>query len=988
MSKHIRPAIITAALVLILAMGVLLPAAVWDESTAVHVDPAGTEDSTLIIGTHLIYLGALTDTLHETAQASAEASGQNNIYYKSELANGAWFDITSASTLADITSDGIPVTNSVISALFLTHHTKSDGITYDLRTNRPVSIFDIYSPYDLESMEELFPLKTQYDTNRELQGESASGKIYIDRVAAFFMTNVRTDSTNDLDASLGALQTYYNVLAANDGGAAEKEAVLGVMDALDAARRAEVFGIVDAALESLAVDLQRVVDTPPDEEDEDDEGEKGSSADPNLQASVSDSMSNVTDSMNTHSAKMLDRGVTVMSETRHDACVRLIDNAKANNHAACDDDVATIIGLDNIQGGNVVNAGGESALLDGSLLPAATRKYTGALSAGDSAEYKAAVAQNAAAVLKNGIMKKTRNQLTIYRSELEFFIEAASLRLGGDAGLDFIDGRLAQARDYSIDVPRDDSASVADESAEAHIDFLTRLRRSAELGLGGNATDKLLAEKGELQTELLSALDDNDLAGAQDIRNRISALDEELAYLPGGTGAAAAEAALDLVSSVKQDMEAGAGAGDASARVDALSGLLSSNFAAVFPMLEDLRAAMAQKRDLDGDASYNDAIGAIETLISENRDAYNRATAAGLSAAEALAIADAYFNGETDGVRLFDDGLLGGGAASVGTGGSGVGSGYGAAGVGSGGTETGGGSGGTDVAGSGAGDALRPSDGTDATSDAGISDAGGTGTGTGSSDAADGAGAGGTGTGAGTGSSDAADGAGAGRTGTGAGTGSSDAADGAGAGGTGTGTGTGRPGADLPANLAGNVTSYADNVADGDADPSGLSEDEKKAVLISALGQYAAELGDESLNGLMRAEANKLLGAGSPLVFESLRESNVEYLPARAAAEKLRMRYVWNKNLNGGALARGGSYRFYTVYSAEILLGRGNADLEYMNYPAAYKNELYLPSDHTYEAFGIWCESIPGTTLSLLVSQKTESCAAELLGMLLGAAAQ
>jgi hypothetical protein len=594
-------------------------------------------------------------------------------------------------------------------------------------------------------------------------------------------------------------------------------------------------------------------------------------------------MSNVTDSMNTYSAKMLDRGVTVMSETRHDACIRLINNAKANNHAACDDDVATIIGLDNIQDGAVVNASGESALLDGSLLPAATQKYTGALSTGDSAEYKAATAQNAAAVLKNGIMKKARNQLTIHRSELEFFIEAASLRLGGDESLAFLDGRLAQTRDYSIDVPRDDSASVADESIEAHIDFLTQLRRSVELGMGGNAADKLLAEKSALQTELLSALDDNDLAGAQAIRNQIATLDEELASMPEGTGTAAAEAARDLASSIKQGMESWDGSGDPAAGVDALSGLLSSNFAAIFPILEDLRDAMAKKRDLDGDNTYNDAIGAIEALISENRDAYNRATAVGLSASEASAIADAYFSGGMSGVRLFDDGLLGG----------------------AGGTDAGGDENATEGA-IGAG-AVRPPGG----------------------------------------------------------------------------------GADANAGLAGRVTSSAATGADGTtgaADPESLSGDEKSAALILTLGQYATELGDESLNGLMRAEANKLLDAGSASIFESLRESGTEYLPARVVAEQLRMRYVWNKNLNGGALARGGTYRFYTVYSTEILMGKGNADVDYMTYPAAYKGELYLPSDYTYDAFGIWCESVPGTTFSVSVSGEVNNCAAELLGLLLGAA--
>jgi hypothetical protein len=890
-------------LVLVLTMGILLSSAVWDESSAVHIDPTGIENSTLIIGTHLIHISALTDTLYSTAQASANDSGQGNTYYKSELASGVWFDITTARTLADITTDGVPVANDVIAALFLTHHTKSDGITYDLRTNRPVSIFDLYSPYELESMEELFPLKTEYDSMRELKSESATGKRYIDMVAAFFQTNVRTDATNDADVALGALQAYYNVLAANDGGAAEMEAVLGVMDAVDAARRAEVLGIVDAALESLSIELQRVVDVPADEEDEDDEGEQGSSADANLQSAAGDSLSNVTDSTNTYTAKMLDKGVTVMSEARYNACNRLIADAKANNHAACDVDVAEIIGFDNIRDGKVADEEGERALLDEPLLPAATQKYMGGIFAGDNEEYRAAEAQNAAAALKSGIVKKARNQLTIYRSELEAFIDAAVQRRGGEAGLAFLDGRLAEAQDYTLNVPRDAFADVADESIKAHIDFLTRLRRSVELGMGGNATDKLQAQKGALQTELLSALDGGDLSSAKAIRDEIAALDALLEDMPGGSGADAAEAAQDLFSSVTQGMEAGDGADDAAENVAALGGLLSSNYAAIFPMLEDLRAAMIQKRDIDGDSAYGDAIGAIEALMLENRDAYNRATAAGLSADEALAIANAYFNGDEAGARLFDDGLLGAGSAGAGTG-----------------------------AGSTTGGALalggadgRPGD-------------------------ADGAGA-----------SGAAGGAGA----------SGVAGDGG--------------------KLAGNVTSDAGlagggGLGAGDADPESLSGAERDAALILALGQYAADLGDESLNGLMRARANGLSGAGGFLVFDELKDSASLYMPARVVAEYLKMRYVWNGNLNGGALARGANYRFYTVYSAEILTGGGADDVEYMTYPAAYKGELYLPVDHTYDTYGVWCESIPGTGLSVLVSPNLNNCAAELLSRLLGAA--
>jgi hypothetical protein len=646
-------------------------------------------------------------------------------------------------------------------------------------------------------------------------------------------------------------------------------------------------------LESLSIELQRVVDIPPDADDEDDEGEQGSSADANLQAAVGDSLTNVTASANTCRGRMLDKGVTTLSEVRYEACSKLIDDAKANNHAACDADVAEIIGLDNIRDGKIADKDGERALLDESLLPAATQKYAGGLSAGDSAEYKAAEAQNAAAALKNGIIKKARNGLTIYRSELESFIDAAVLRLDGEAGLAFLDGRLSEAEDYALGVPRDAFAAAADESIEAHIDFLTRLRRRVELEMGGNATDKLQAEKSALQTELLSALDGNDLTAANAIREEIAALDAQSADMPEGSGAAAAAAAQDLFSSVKQGMEAGGGAGDAAANVAALGGLLSENFAAIFPMLEDLHADMVEKRDLDGDASYGDAIDAIEALMLDNRDAYNRATAAGLSADEALSVADAYFNGDDADARLFDDGLIGG-------------------------------------AGTGAG-------------------------------ALGGAVSGGAGIGAG------ATASGAGITG------------GAASGGAGAGT---LGGAADGADLAGRVTS----AADGAAGLTSLNDEEKEAVLVLALGQYAAALGDESLNGLMRARANAMYGAGSALFFEDLRDSAALYVPARSIAAYARLRYVWNENLNGGALARGGNYRFYTVYSAEIITGRGAADVAYMAYPAAYKDGLYLPADHSYDAYGLWCERVPGTALSVLVSERISSRAAELLSRLLEAA--
>ena len=145
------------AMVLVAALtvgGVSLSYALIDETNAVHIKASEIEDATLIIGTHLIYLESISDQIYQIAMKSAEEANQYSRYYKSELAGGVWYEITEAGSLADITTDGIVVENSVIESLFMTHHTKSDGITYDLLTGNAVSIFDINNPYDNSTVDQ------------------------------------------------------------------------------------------------------------------------------------------------------------------------------------------------------------------------------------------------------------------------------------------------------------------------------------------------------------------------------------------------------------------------------------------------------------------------------------------------------------------------------------------------------------------------------------------------------------------------------------------------------------------------------------------------------------------------------------------------------------------------------------------------------------------------------------------------------------------
>ena len=118
-------------------------AGLFRKEEAVHIDPSTIENATLAIGTHLIYLHSLNEEIYAIALESASDSGQDKWYYKSELAGGMWLDISDAGSIKDITAAGKIVDDSEIEALYFTHHTKSDKITYDLKTNAQVCIFDI-----------------------------------------------------------------------------------------------------------------------------------------------------------------------------------------------------------------------------------------------------------------------------------------------------------------------------------------------------------------------------------------------------------------------------------------------------------------------------------------------------------------------------------------------------------------------------------------------------------------------------------------------------------------------------------------------------------------------------------------------------------------------------------------------------------------------------------------------------------------------------
>lgn len=507
--------------------------AIWKESEAVHINPDEIPVATLAIGSHLVHLSALTDVVYDLAIESAGESGQSVIYYKSELANGTWFDITSATSLTDITTGGKPVQPDTVGALFFTHHTKADGITYDLRTNAPVNPLEIKNPYDIEAMDELIPLKNEYQMMGERGGSDEENNVRALIQNDPLLGKPERENAKKVQDQMAALQRYLNVLIQNEAGSAEIGVVQTVMEGLDAQRRTLIFA---ALAENLSEYLDALSKKPTKATGEEDAPDPVTT----LIDATAESLQNVEESLLGWQAKQLSEGGSYLLDTLYAWQKELISHAEGDVHSSCDADVTKILHLTNIQGSVIADRPAELALLAAPLIPGATAQFTTALYTGESPAYQQAKSANAAAVLLKNLVRETTAIQDAKRSELEFLITAYCDRTDPTAAIAFLAERITLTTGCYANVPQDGTREGSIASVDAHIDFLTQLKQKLAAGLGGNPLDALQHQKNALLDQKQDALDHNDLLGAQVVENQIVALDEKL-----NAAEAAQNAALD-----------------------------------------------------------------------------------------------------------------------------------------------------------------------------------------------------------------------------------------------------------------------------------------------------------------------------------------------------------------------------------------------------------------------------------------------------------
>lgn len=655
----------------LLGIGIYAVAAPEDEETSltpasVHIKSSDIENSTLVIGSHLIYIGAMTDELYQIAYNSAATFSQTNMYYKSELGGGSWYEISSATSIADISTQGTPVTNSVVEELSFTHHTKSDGITYDLTTGQAVNIFDINDPYDLRNMEELRPLTTQYqmlengqsatttassngDDESSTEDKDATEELRL-MIKEFFDEDLKTTQTAGVggakvrtpdetalqwERQLNAVNTYYQQVSATLNEGDEREMLNTVMSKLDAERRVYLYTKIYALLDELTNNIDAV---------------KNSA----VAEAIVESQGNLQTSINEYSAKGFSSSTSVIGQEEYRLMQELVAGAEASDSGTCTTVLKKLGYLYNIKNNTVDKGKEELDYLNSDLLPKGEKAYKDALAAGMSQENLTAAGSNPA--LLERYAEETKSSINAVRTEYQFLIQAKTLRISNEAGQAYMTTLIQGVDEFRNAVKQDAAKDKATETVEQYLVWLKQqLSDLVNSSRGGTDMSVLQKEKDALLQEKQKALDNNQLGEANRIDALIQAKDNDIAaleqeYSDTILSATASEAdkswaaanlssgtagatALAIGQETVSDIQSG-NLDDVGKALDSLEALMDANSSAVTGALQDIESAWKLAGSATDSNENKELTARMNSLIKTGEE---KSSQDGLSANEAEA---------------------------------------------------------------------------------------------------------------------------------------------------------------------------------------------------------------------------------------------------------------------------------------------------------------------------------------------------------------
>lgn len=642
--------------VAVIGVGEMLASAALDYGDSeivrsVQVSDSEIEEATLVIGSHLIHINGLTAELYEKANESANYFNQYQMYYKSELAGGAWFSITDATSIADIATEGLAIDKSVIEALEFTHKTGSDGITIDLITGQPVSIFDIDSPYNLSAMEELEPLRIQYQMLQEKNEKTDSDNIYLDMIMKFLDEDIQTDETKAIDETLKKIEEYKNGLTERDKPATWSEKTEEIMVSVDAERRvislmkladlldvlnyhstgmthpsekeaeknAETGGSLAGLLPGLSGEEEAASDgegsANTEENAEDGESAEGDGEEEkeeeeeeelpdfvinsDIVAAVGDCIKNVEESLNKYSAKCLsDSSETTSGKAEFRYISEFLKEVRKPDTEACDKLMEMLCDLQNILDGVIADQSSELETLTADLVQEALSKYKTDLSAGVSGEYQTAKDAGSSQSVLSIKLTDQKAATNADRLEYQTMLDAQLKRMNNAEAQNYTLQLIDGVADLRALVQEDEAKPYLMETVEEHLIWLRK--EYAKLVKDSNDSSemsRLEEEKNALSKKRQDALDRGDFDEAARLEAEMEAKQRDINSL-----AEKLNAILNSTDSSEAD------------KAKARAAMGDNNTSAVLAGLADDLSSLIRSGDGDGFENQLEALAAVAQL--------------------------------------------------------------------------------------------------------------------------------------------------------------------------------------------------------------------------------------------------------------------------------------------------------------------------------------------------------------------------------------
>lgn len=592
----------------------------------------GVEDATLLVGTHLIHISVINNQIYEVAEISQSDTGQNNLYYKSELGDGQWYEISNASALTDISFNGTPVDDSEILALGLTNETRSDAITYDLRTGNPICPYNTTDPYDIADLTETLAIKSVYDYDGQMldNDRDTDSIVYEYHAIKYFFenTSIRDDVTNLCDTTIDQLHQFYLNEAYQSIPLQELVQILVAEEYIDHERRAEVMqNLQENGASDLTARLSSPSPLPSPYDDLFDEDELPESASTMGSEAATEVYSAIEDSFAEHDAQKLVQGRSILAQCQYADLQYLYYNVSGGGFNRTSDvntyfkhgstseaNIQRLAAMENISDSVVgYRRDLEKSILTDELVPYGTGILTSQTTSGAGSTYTAlAAAAETTNEQLDGALAEQKGEAESTRLELQFFITNLRSRMGEADMISYIDARLDEANAIYAAVKDDAYADYAHEVVQAYIDFLEAMKADIESGMDGGSAE-LQGLLDEYTQGYQTALDNNDLGEADRYAALIDAVSDQLGNADSTVS--------DLMNSLSNALGEG-NSSQALNDINALAAMSAVDPNGVQNALNDAKNRIAGSTELSDDDA-NGLLDAVGKAIADGQDKFS-----------------------------------------------------------------------------------------------------------------------------------------------------------------------------------------------------------------------------------------------------------------------------------------------------------------------------------------------------------------------------